>query len=41
MKDRKCFNYKEKGYIMLNYLEKARISIISGTLDKNNIEYIN
>ncbi len=40
MKEKKCFNYKERKYIMLNYLEKIKISTITDPLNIDNIENI-
>ena len=40
MKEGKCFNYKRKRHTMLNYPEKAKLSVISGTSNIDNIEDI-
>ena len=37
MKEKKCFNYKGKGHIILNYPKKAKIFAIT---DASNIDYI-
>lgn len=41
MKERRYFNYKKKGYTILHYLEKAKVSAIIDALDIDNIESIN
>lgn len=41
IKERRCFNYKKKGHIILNCLEKAKVSAIIGASDVDNIENIN
>lgn len=40
MKEEKCFNYKRKGYVILNCLEKVNLSIVLGTLDIGDIKNI-
>lgn len=40
MKEGKCFNYKGKGHIILNYLKKTKVSVIIDALDTNNIKNI-
>lgn len=40
MKEGIYFNYKKKGYKMLNYLEKTNISAIINILDIDNIKLI-
>lgn len=41
MKKGRCFNYKEKGNIILNYLEKVKVFTILGTLNIDDIENLN
>lgn len=40
MKKRRYLNYKENKYMMLNCLEKINVSIITDTLNIDNIENI-
>lgn len=40
IKEGKCFNYKKKEYIMINYLEKAKIFAITDISNVDNIENI-
>lgn len=41
MKETKCFNYKVRVHIILNYLEKVKNFIITNTSDIDNIKNIN
>lgn len=41
MKEERYFNYKRKGHIIPNYLEKAKISAITNTSDIDDIKNIN